>query len=195
MKASLLSMFLILPFIVNAQLTSKKMSLIQNLNSKNYAESEVVGYAGTPGKTRIEFDEVKAELTNNDLVYISQNSSDALKLYSSIELIYRNDKEIIKIYKHYLKNGYKIEYHSGCINDSKEKIADLIYSEFESLENKKIIIEQAKLDLKNGTILEHHKKTTEDFVLNGTRILDKILTKKFYSIFSEIKKIKTISGQ
>ena len=92
-------------------------------------------------------------------------------------------------------NSDKIEYHSGCINDSKEKIADLIYSEFESLENKKIIIEQAKLDLKNGTILEHHKKTTEDFVLNGTRILDKILTKKFYSIFSEIKKIKTISGQ
>lgn len=175
--------------MIFGQLNSDKMSLLENLNKVNYAESENMGVEGTLGQTRIEFDSIKSKLSNNDLLYISKNLSDPLKLYASLELIHRNDDRIIEIYKFFKSNKYEIEYHSGCTYNGKERLSNLIFEEYQNLLNKKKIIEQTKSDLKNGYVNEIYKKNSEDFVKYGTEYLNKIITKKFYTTYSRIQKL------
>ncbi|MGX9987114.1 hypothetical protein [Soonwooa purpurea] len=191
MKLKLFLICLIFSNSIFGQLNSDKFKLLENLNKLNYAESENIGYAGTLGKTRIEFDSIKSKFNNNDLIYISKNLSAPLKLYSSIELVHRNDNRIFDIYKFYKTNKYEIEYHSGDTNIGMKRISDLIFEEFENLLNKKKIVEKTKSDLENGYVNEVYKKNSEDFVKYGTEYLDKVITKKFYSIYSKIQKLET----
>lgn len=191
MRIKLFFICLIFSISIFGQLNCDKLKLLENLNKLNYAESENVGYEGTPGRTRIEFDSIKSKFDNDDLIYISKNLSDPLKLYSSLELVHRNDNRILDIYKFYKTNLYEIEYHSGDTYNGMNRISDLIFQEFENLLNKKKIVDKTKSDLEKGYVSEVYKKNSEDFVNFGTKYLDKVITNKFYSIYSKIQKLET----
>lgn len=182
MKWILIISFSFISAISYGQLNSDKLKLLEKLDKIDYAESESVGYSGTPGQTRIQFDSIKNKLSNDDLYELAKNHSAPLRLYSSLELIHRNDKRIIKIYKNYHKNDFELLYKSGCTFQKKLKISELISEEFESLIKKK---EYVKLlsNYPNDDSLKFEKEYFEKY-------LSQVLTKKFYFIHKKILEIK-----
>lgn len=119
------------------QFNSDKLKLEEKLDNIDYGESENVGYDGGPGQTKIQFDSIKGKLNNDDLYELTKNYSPPLRLYSSLELIHRNDKRVIQIYKEYKNKNYEIRYKSGCTFNENVRISDLISEEFDNILKKR----------------------------------------------------------
>lgn len=173
------------------QLDSDKLKLIEKLNNIDYAESENVGYDGEPGQTKIEFHSIKGNLNNDDLFELAKNYSPPLRLYSSLELIHRNDKRIIQIYKEYKNNNLELLYKSGCTSNEKVRISDLILEEFDNILKKRDYVRLLEENLEKNEINDVEGFSTQEFVKFGNEYLDKVITKDFHSIHKKILKIKS----
>lgn len=173
-------------------MSSDKLKLIEKLTKIEYAESENVGYSGGPGQTRIQFDSIKGKLSNDDLYDLAKNYSPPLRLYSSLELILRNDKRIIQVYKEYRNNNFELLYKSGCTVSENVRISDLIFEEFDNILKKRDYVRLLEENLAKNEINDGEGFSTQEFVKFGNEYLDKVITKDFYSIHKKILKIKSL---
>ena len=173
-----------------SQLNSEKLRLIEKLSKIDYAESENVGDEGGPGHTRLQFDSIKGKLSNDDLYDLAKNYSPPLRLYSSLELIHRNDKRIIQVYKEYKNNNFELLYKSGCTFNANVRISDLIFEEFDNIIKKRDYVRLLEDKLAKNEINDVEGFSTQEFVKFGNEYLDKVITKDFYSIQKKILKIK-----
>lgn len=173
-------------------MSSDKLKLIEKLNKMEHAESENVGYSGGPGQTRIQFDSIKGKLSNDDLYDLAKNYSPPLRLYSSLELIHRNDKRILQVYKEYKNNNFEILYKSGCTFSENVRISDLIFGEFDNILKKRDYVRLLEDKLAKNEINDGEGFSTQEFVKFGHEYLDKVITKDFYLIHKKILKIKRL---
>ncbi|WP_415328551.1 hypothetical protein [Chryseobacterium sp. MMS23-Vi53] len=117
--------------ILNAQLSNKVRTLAKPLDTISFAESSHIGIDGEESKIYNSFKKLSKTATNNELYYFAKNGSNALKLYSSKELLKRNDKRFIEIYKYYSDNLLQMKYREGCVG-KREDIAYYLKSELYS---------------------------------------------------------------
>lgn len=192
MKQILFLYLSLISFNCFGQLSSDKLKLIEKLTKIEYAESENVGNEGGPGQTRIQFDSIKGKLSNDDLYNLAKNYSPPLRLYSSLELILRNDKRIIQVYKEYKNNNFEILYKSGCTFSENVRISDLIFEEFDNILKKRDYVRLLEDKLAKNEINDGEVFSTQEFVKFGNEYLDKVITKDFYSIHKKILKIKSL---
>lgn len=132
MKNIFLIVFSTISIFSFGQLSSNKQKLILPLLKIDYAESKNIGEGGEYSSIYRSFENVKAKLSNQDLLILAKNSSNSLRFYSCIELVHRNDKEIVNIYKYYRDYPLKMKYLNGCLG-SNENVADLIYQEYQNI--------------------------------------------------------------
>ena len=186
MKNVFLIVFSTISIFSFGQLSSNKQKLIQPLLKIDYAESENVGAGGEYSEVYRSFANIKGKLTNQDLLILALNSSNSLRFYSCVELIHRNDKDVINLYVYYSDYPLKIRYLDGCVLGTKS-IADLIYREYQSIfETKKSLeLELSKLDKKEideNSVYKEWQITLDD--------INKKLTSEFLQNFEQIRKLK-----
>lgn len=186
MKKTFLIIFLIVAVFSFGQLSPNKQKLIKPLLMIDYAESENIGVGGEYSEIYRSFANIKGKLTNQDLLILAKNSSNSLRFYSCIELIHRNDKEVINLFKYYRENPLKLRYLNSCLEGT-ESIADLIYEEYQSIfEIKKSLqFELSKLSKKEIEESSVYKDWQD--VLDST---NKKITSEFLNTFEQISKIK-----
>lgn len=192
MKSTLIIFCFFISIISFGQLNSDKLKLVEKLNQIDYAESENIGYKGSPGQTRIQFDSIKSKLTNDDLYELAKKYSPPLRLYSSLELIHRNDKRVIQIYKQYKNNNFELRYRSGCTFNENVRISDLILEEFDNILKKRDYIRLLEGNLAKNEINDIEGFSTQEFVKFGNEYLQTVITKDFHSIHKRILKIKSL---
>lgn len=152
----------------------------------DYAESENVGAGGEYSEVYRSFANIKGKLTNQDLVILAKNSSNSLRFYSCLELIHRNDNEIVNLYKYYRDYPLKMKYLNACLG-SIENVADLINQEYENIFDikKTLELELAKLNNKEkeeSSVYKEWQITLDD--------INKKLTSEFLQNFEQIRKLK-----
>lgn len=94
-QMNIILLLFFLPIISFGQLSSKNQRLIKPLLNESNAESSHVGIRGSKSKVYQKFENIKNQLSNDDLFYLAKNSNDVLRIYSSEELVYRDDTRII----------------------------------------------------------------------------------------------------
>ncbi|GAA5086066.1 hypothetical protein GCM10023210_07500 [Chryseobacterium ginsengisoli] len=117
--------------MLNAQLSNKAKILAKRLDTLLYAESSHIGIDGEENRIYNYFKKLSKIASNDELYYFAKNGSNALKLYSSKELLKRNDKRFLEIYKYYSDNPLIMKYWEGCIS-KKENIANYLKGELYS---------------------------------------------------------------
>lgn len=106
--------FFLVPIFSFSQISDKVKKMASSLDTINYAESAHIGFAGIPSKIYNQFSAIDSIATNDELYHYALNGSNALRLYSIESLIYRNDKRITSVFKHYLEQPLFLKYQLGC---------------------------------------------------------------------------------
>ena len=184
MKRILLFINLLLGVLFSAQLSRDKLELIQPLAKLDYAESSSVGIVGEDSKIYLCFQKIKNKLTNEELLILSKNSSNCLRLYSCFELIARNELLIVSIYEYYRQFPLKMMYTQGCVGSIVD-IAEMIFKEYENVFE---IKKYAEKELKKIPESNSEYKTWEKVL----REKEKQINPDFIEAFERIKKIKTV---
>ncbi|WP_133943100.1 hypothetical protein [Epilithonimonas xixisoli] len=186
MKKVLFVLIFIISFFSFGQLSPNKQKLIKPLLTIDYAESENIGVGGEYSEIYKSFENIKGKLTNQDLLILALNSSNSLRFYSCVELIHRNDKDVINLYVYYSDYPLKMKYLNGCLA-SNENISDLIYQEYQNIFDikKTLELELSKLDKKE--IDENSVYKEWQITLDG---INKKLTSEFLQNFEQIRKLK-----
>lgn len=191
MKNVFLIIFSTISILSFGQLSSNKQKLIKPLLTIDYAESENVGAGGEYSEAYRSFENVKAKLSNQDLLILAKNSSNSLRFYSCIELVHRNDKEIVNLYKYYRDYPLKMKYLNGCLG-SDENVADLIYQEYQNIFDIKKTLEFELSKLSKKEIEENSVYKDWQNVLDST---NKKITSEFLNTFEQISKMKKESDE
>lgn len=76
---------------------------------------------------RLKFQQPLEAFSYADLYYLAKNGSNPLKLYSSQELMKRNDKRFLEIYEYYLNYSLVIKYKDGCVG-TKNSFSQKVYT-------------------------------------------------------------------
>ena len=132
------------------------------------------------------FENIKGKLNNQDLLILAKNSSNSLRFYSCIELVHRNDNEIVNLYKYYRDYPLKMRYLNGCLG-SIENVADLINQEYENIFDIKKTLELELAKLSKKEIEENSVYKEWQITLDG---INKKLTSEFLQNFEQIRKLK-----
>jgi len=109
-------------YFINAQISQKVKALAKPLDTIDYAESSHVGIDGESSIIYGYFKEISKTAKNDELYFFAKNGSNSLRLYSSQELLKRNDKRFLEIYKFYFDNPLIMKYKMGCVGN-KENIS------------------------------------------------------------------------
>lgn len=166
------------------QISAKKMDLLSKLSKSDRAESSNIGYGGEESNIYKEFQLAKSKFYNKELLFLAINGSNALRFYSSVELIERNEPLIVALYDYYIFYPLKMHYLNGCVG-GKIDLAEMIYQEFEN----KIYL---KTELEK-MLKEAKKEKSEENIKYYQAQLDKVKTvlkPEFFKAFEKIKKIK-----
>lgn len=123
---------LIIPKLFFGQISNEKQKLLEPLLKLNYAESSNIGVGGEPSKIYEKFQSIKSKFNNKELLFLARNSSNALRLYSSQELVRRNETLIVSLYYYYKKYPLKFSYTNGCISEIKD-LSEMIKLEFDNI--------------------------------------------------------------
>ncbi len=115
MRLKVLLFFLLAISLCTAQTSKKAKILAKPLESFSYAESRYIGIGGEKSTLYDHFIKLSEVASADDLYNLAKNGSNALKLYSSRELMKRNDKRFPEIYKYYLQHPLVIKYQDGCV--------------------------------------------------------------------------------
>lgn len=150
----------------HAQISRKAKVLAKPLASFSYAESPYVGIGGDQSILYGYFRKLSKVASANDLYYLARNGSNALKWYSSQELMKRNDKRFPEIYKYYLRDPLMINYRDGCVGRT-ENIADLLKRELYSAKDIVLLRDSLLKEKKNRFIKVQLRSISE----NGYRKL------------------------
>ncbi|MET3537155.1 hypothetical protein [Chryseobacterium limigenitum] len=113
---------------INAQISQKVKALAKPLDTIDYAESSHMGIDGESSIIYGYFKEISKTAKNDELYFFAKNGSNSLRLYSSQELLKRNDKRFLEIYKFYTDNPLIMKYQMGCVGN-KENIATYLKRE------------------------------------------------------------------
>lgn len=154
---------LLISVFVFSQLTMKKEKILGILTKTQIAESQYIGESGEESIIFRKFNHVKNKLSNNDLYNLALRGSNALRLYSSQELVFRNDKRIINVYKYYQKNIHPVSYMQGCIQE-KINLTDVIENEYKKLVIRIKYLEET--DNKSVEFQKLHEIIDGDFLQN-----------------------------
>lgn len=186
MEKILLIIFSTISLFSLGQLSPDKQKLIKPLLTIDYAESENIGAGGEYSEVYRSFANIKGKLINQDLLILAKNSSNSLRFYSCIELVHRNDNEIVNLYKYYRDYPLKMKYLNGCLGNN-ENVADLIYQEYQNIFDIKKTLELELSKLNN-------KEKEESSVYKEWQItldnINKKLTSQFLQNFEQIRKLK-----
>ncbi|WP_282629101.1 hypothetical protein [Empedobacter sedimenti] len=175
-----------LPIISFGQLSLKNQRLIKSLLLEENAESPHIGVGGNKSKVYTKFEKVKDKLSNDDLFYLAKNSNDVLRIYSSEELVYRDDNRIVELYKHYKDYPMVVSYTLGSVMQPND-LAQLIFDTFENI----IKIDKSVTELLSevDTTKINKGSPMEDWLIKQKEI-KKLFNGNFNSNFEKIKKIK-----
>lgn len=131
MKLKISLFFLFVTGFSNAQISEKAKILAKPLEAFSYAESRYTGIGGDKSTLYDHFRKLSKVASTDDLYYLAKNGSNALRLYSSQELMKRNDKRFLEIYEYYLNYPSIIKYKDGCVG-REENISDHLKRELYS---------------------------------------------------------------
>ena len=131
MKLKISLFFLFVTGFSNAQISEKAKVLAKPLEAFSYAESRYIGIGGDKSTLYDHFRKLSKVASTDDLYYLAKNGSNALRLYSSQELMKRNDKRFLEIYEYYLNYPSIIKYKDGCVG-REENISDHLKRELYS---------------------------------------------------------------
>lgn len=131
MKTKIFTLFLFQVCFLDAQLSNKVKELAKPLDTISYAESSRIGIDGEESKIYNYFKALAKVAKNEELYYLAKNRSNSLKLYSSKELLKRNDNRFLEIYQYYSAHPLIMKYWEGCVG-KKENIATYLKSEVNS---------------------------------------------------------------
>lgn len=131
MKLKISLFFLFVTGFSNAQISEKAKVLAKPLEAFSYAESRYIGIGGDKSTLYDHFRKLSQVASTDDLYYLAKNGSNAFRLYSSQELMKRNDKRFLEIYEYYLNNPSIIKYKDGCVG-REENISDHLKRELYS---------------------------------------------------------------
>lgn len=166
MKLKISLFFLFVTGFSNAQISEKAKVLAKPLEAFSYAESRYIGIGGDKSTLYDHFRKLSKVASTDDLYYLAKNGSNALRLYSSQELMKRNDKRFLEIYEYYLNYPSIIKYKDGCVG-REENISDHLKRELYSAKD---IIQLRDSLLKEKT--DHFTKAQlESINENGYRYL------------------------
>lgn len=134
MKLKISLFFLFVTGFSNAQISEKAKVLAKPLEAFSYAESRYIGIGGDKSTLYDHFRKLLKVASTDDLYYLAKNGSNALRLYSSQELMKRNDKRFLEIYEYYLNYPSIIKYKDGCVG-REENISDHLKRELYSVKD------------------------------------------------------------
>ncbi len=185
MKKSIIFNILFISSFCFAQLSADKYQLIKELSKIDYAESRNIGVGGELSKIYESFENIKSNFDDHDLIFLAKNSSNVLRLYSSLELIRRNNPAIVEIYKYYKMYPLNFKYQSGCVI-RKTELSKLIYEEFQTIIETKETLEEA---IKKWTKEQQGNEPIKIWEIENEN-LKKIVTTQFFENFNKIKQIE-----
>ncbi|MBB4806121.1 hypothetical protein HNP38_001393 [Chryseobacterium defluvii] len=88
----------------------------------------MLGWGGEESKIYNYFKKLSETASNDELYFFARHGSNSLRIYSSEELLRRNDKRFLNIYKFYSEDPLFITYHMGC-NGSRKDMTQLLKNE------------------------------------------------------------------
>lgn len=176
----------IIPIISFGQLSLRNQRLIKPLLIEEVAESPHVGIGGNKSKVYEKFEKIKSKLSNDDLFYLAKNSNDVLRVYSSQELVYRNDIRIVDLYQHYKDYPMVVSYTLGCVTMPND-LSQLIFDTFENIVE--IYKRVTELLSQVDTTKINKGSPIEDW-FNKQQEIGKLFKGNFHSNFEKIKRIK-----
>lgn len=186
MEKTFLIIFLTISIFSFGQLSPNQQKLIKPLLKIDYAESKNIGAGGEYSEIYRSFANIKGKLTNQDLLILAKNSSNSLRFYSCVELIHRNEKKIINVYKYYRDYPLRMKYLNGCL-EGNESIADIIYQEYQNIFDIKKTLELELSRLSKKEIEENSVYRDWQDVLDDT---NKKITSEFLNTLEQLNKMK-----
>ena len=183
MKIKFTFLFLLQAYIFSAQISQEIRKLAKPLDSISYAESSHIGYGGEESKIYNYFKNLSKVASNDDLYYFAKNGSNSLRLYSSKELLKRNDRRFLEIYKFYSENPLIMRYQSGCVS-STENIIKLLNNEIFSAKEIISLRDSILKEKQEGVVIAQLKSIKEEGY-------DKLTQKNLEFYSTEIKKINS----
>lgn len=180
---------LIVPKLFFGQISNEKQKLLEPLLKLDYAESNNIGVGGEPSKIYENFQSVKSKFNNKELLFLARNSSNALRLYSSQELVHRNETLVVSLYYYYKKYPLKFRYTDGCVNEIKD-LSDMIKQEFDNIFFLKTELESILSSIKKDNKL-YKKDELYNHYEQKLKEITSIVNSNFNNSYEKIKKINT----
>ena len=180
---------IIIPKLFFGQISNEKQKLLEPLLKLNYAESSNIGVGGEPSKIYEKFQSIKSKFNNKELLFLARNSSNALRLYSSQELVRRNENLIVSLYYYYKKYPLKFRYTNGCISEIKD-LSEMIKLEFDNIIFQKTELERMLSSIKKDNTL-YKKDELYIYYEQKLKKIASIVNSNFNNSYEKIKEINT----
>ncbi|GAB0157353.1 hypothetical protein CHRYSEOSP005_26260 [Chryseobacterium sp. Alg-005] len=162
MKINIAFIFFFSTFFINAQISDQVRKLAKPLDTIAYAESEYIKVGAEKSKVYEYFQKLSEVADNDDLFYLAKNGSKSLKFYSSKELLKRNDKRFLDIYKFYTENPFSLSYTYGS-EVSDEDITSHLKHAIKTTTEILSLVEEWKNDEKNNVLESFEDKQLRKF--------------------------------
>jgi len=181
MKLKLIIILLIQTCILNAQISNKLKKkvesidkkyftvILQNYDTKVYEELYTM-YSG-----------IAKTATNNELFYLALNGNTFIRHNAVSNLVYRNDKRIIDLYRYYSEFPFEYEIKlSGVVSKQDMALSNIrgsIFSRLKNYEDYKYLAREHKNELDNFYTkeeIDYYEKLNIQFLKNCITEFEKI---------------------
>ncbi|WP_121460323.1 hypothetical protein [Chryseobacterium defluvii] len=146
----------------NAQISDQVRKLAKPLDTIAYAESEYITVGAEKSKVYEYFQKLAEAANNDELFYLAKNGSKSLKFYSSRELLKRNDKRFLEIYRFYTENPFSLPYMYGS-EVSDEDIKQHLKQAMKTATEMLSLVEEWKNDESNNALENFENKQLRKF--------------------------------
>ncbi|WP_294299091.1 hypothetical protein [uncultured Chryseobacterium sp.] len=185
MKLKISLLFLLAICFINAQVSHKVKALAKPLENISYAESLHVGIGGEKSIIYGYFKKLSDAASTDDLYYFAKNGSNALRLYSGIELLKRNDERFLSVYQYYLYHPLMVKYQDGCVGKVDNIASHLkreLYSAKEIIAVRDSLLKEKRSDLIKSQLKSindaGYKKLSRKSVMSYIREIEKTEAEK-----------------
>jgi hypothetical protein len=148
MKLKFIAILLIQALILNAQISNKLKKKVESIDKKYF--TIILQSHDTKAYEELYsiYSDIAKTATNDELFYLALNGNTFIRPNAVLDLVYRNDKRIIELYRYYSKFPFEYERKLSCVVSKQDmalsNIRATVFSQLKNYEEYKYVSEERK---------------------------------------------------